>query len=224
MEEAAVDPQTVQSDLQTLAYEYQADSERWTWSEGLRELHGLVPGQRPTTQLLVDRMVAEDRPAMLARFRHHLENEGPYSCVYRMTDAQGRLRRLVFVGQSDAVAGIVKRLTGFVVDITEPVRESVRAAVEASSEHRAAIEQAKGALMVTFGVNPDVAFDILRAYSTRSNIKLAAVAEHIVIGLSDPAFSREEPVRCLLDIVTALTAPPGRPSGAAFLRDGRALE
>ena len=141
---------------------------------------------------------------MLATFRHHVEKAGPFSCVQRMTDCEDKVRRVIFVGQSEAVAGAVKRLTGFVVDITEPLREGARAAVAASHEHRAAIEQAKGALMLCFGIEEDAAFDLLRAYSSKHNLKLSVVAERIVAGLSDPAFSREEPVRSLLDIVVGL--------------------
>ena len=129
-------PQAVQSDGQTMFFEYQAESGRWTWSRSLRDLHGLAPGQEPTTELLLDSIVDEDRPEMLARFRGHLDNAGPFSCVYRMTDPAGQLRRVVFVAQSEAVVDVVKRLTGFVVDITEPLRDSARAAVAASSEHQ----------------------------------------------------------------------------------------
>ena len=191
-------------DGQTMYFEYEAESARWSWSRGLRELHALPAGEEPTTELALERVVAEDRPVILARFRRHLEQPGPYSCAYRMTNAENQVRRLLFVGQSEAVDGVVKRLSGFVVDITEPMRESARAAVAASAEHRAAIEQAKGALMLSFGVEEDVAFDLLKAYSSQHNVKLAVVAERIVAGLSDPAFSRDEPVRSLLDIVISL--------------------
>jgi hypothetical protein len=199
-----VAPHVVQSDGQTMFFEYQAESGRWTWSQSLRDLHGLAPGQDPTTELLLDSIVEEDRPEMLARFRGHLEKAGPFSCVYRMTGPSSQVRRVIFVAQSEAVADVVKRLTGFVVDITEPLRDSARAAVAASSEHRAAIEQAKGALMLCFGIEEDAAFDLLRAYSSHNNLKLSVVAERIVAGLSDPEFSREEPVQSLLDIVTGL--------------------
>jgi len=199
----------VQSDGQAMSFEYEAESGRWTWSHGLRELHDLAPDEVPTTDLILDRMVDEDRPVMLARFRHHLDHAGPYSCVYSLRRRDGQIRRVIFVGESEAVDGDVKRLTGFVVDLTEPIRETARAAVAASAEHRATIEQAKGALMLTFGVEEDGAFELLRAYSSRHNIKLAEVAHRIVAGLCDPAFSREEPVRSLLDIVIALEPGEG---------------
>ena len=201
-----------QSDGQAMSFEYEAESSRWTWSPGLRELHELAPGDVPTTDLILDRMVEADRPVMIARFRHHLDHPGPYSCVYSLVRSDGQVRRVIFVGKSEAVGGEVKRLTGFVVDITEPVRETARAAVAASAEHRAAIEQAKGALMLTFGVEEDGAFELLRAYSSRHNIKLAEVARRIVAGLCDPAFSRDEPVRSLLDIVIALEPSDGATS------------
>ena len=198
-------PHAVQSDGQTMYFRYEAGSGRWSWSPGLRALHGLGACAEPTTELMLDRMVEEDRPVMMARFEDHLREPGPYSCVYRMRDADDHLRRLIFVGQSEASAGgAVERLSGFVVDLTEPLRDSARAAVAASVEHRAAIEQAKGALMLSFGVEEDSAFDLLRAYSSQHNIKLAVVAERIVAGLSDPGFSRAEPVRSLLDIVIGL--------------------
>lgn len=198
-----------QSDGQTMSFEYEAESGRWTWSEGLRELHDLAPDEVPTTDLILDHMVEEDRPVMIARFQHHLDHPGPYSCVYSLVRGDGQIRRVIFVGESEAVGGEVKRLTGFVVDLTEPIRETARAAVAASAEHRAAIEQAKGALMLTFGVEEDGAFELLRAYSSRHNIKLAEVAHRIVAGLCDPAFSRDEPVRSLLDIVMSLEPSDG---------------
>jgi hypothetical protein len=194
-----------------MLFEYQLESSRWTWSQGLYDLHGIPAGAEPTTELMLSRMVEEDRPEMLARFQHHLEHEGPYSCAYRMTDPQGRLRRIMFVGQSEAVAGTIKRLTGFVVDITDPMRNHASEVITAVAEHRAAIEQAKGALMLLFGVEDGAAFDLLKVYSSRYNLKLAVVAERMVAGFTDPAFSRADPVHSLLDIVVTLGTDPPAP-------------
>ena len=210
-------PHAVQSDGQTMYFRYEVDGGRWTWSAGLREIHGLSPGQEPTAELMLDRVVEEDRPTVLARFEQRLGEPGPFSCVYRMRDAHGRVRRLIIVGQSDVTAEGVHRLWGFVVDLTEPLRASARAAVAASAEHRAAIEQAKGALMLSFGVEEEPAFELLRAYSSQNNIKLSAVAERIVAGLGDPAYSRAEPVESLLDIVMGLGSGGGRPFEAEAL-------
>ena len=182
------------ADGQVMLFEYQVEGRRWSWSGGLHALHGVGEHQVPTTELILSRMVEEDRPEMVARFRHHLEHEGPYSCVYRLRDPQGQVHRVMFVGQSEAVAGTVKRLTGIVVDVTEPLVEHAREAVAASAAHRAAIEQAKGALMMRFGVDADVAFGLLRTYSNQHNLKLATLAERMVAGFSEPASDRPRPL------------------------------
>ena len=169
------------------------------WGPG-REVPSLI--EDPVWVVMVEVIVVpNDSP------NDHLEHPGPYSCVYRLVDPDERVRRVIFVGESEAVDGAVTRLSGFVVDITEPMRRSAREAVAASVEHRASIEQAKGALMLTFGIGEGPAFDLLRAYSSHHNRKLAEVAERIVTGLADPHFSSDDPVRNLLDIVSGLQAP-----------------
>lgn len=191
---------------QLMLFEYQVEECRWSWSGGLHALHGVGAHHVPTTELILSRMVKEDRPEMLARFRHHLEHEGPYSCVYRLRDPQGQLRRVMFVGQSEAVDGAVKRLTGIVVDVTEPMMEHAREAVAAAAEHRSAIEQAKGALMLRFGVDADVAFGLLRSHSNQHNIKLATLAERMVAGFTDPTSDPRDPLEAQLDLPATATA------------------
>ena len=199
------------ADTRAALFEYDVPADRWAWSDRLRSLHGLGPKDEPSTDLMLARMVPEDRPTMTARFEQHLQNPGAYSCAYRLIDPAGRVRQIVLVGESEAAGGVVKRLHGFVVDITDAVRQRTAEAVGAAAEHRAAIEQAKGALMLGFGVDHDAAFDLLRTYSNRSNVKLAALAEHIVARLASPEFSREEPVRSLLDILMDLESPDSAP-------------
>ena len=216
-----MDPHAVQSDAQTMSFEFAFERNRWSWSQQLRDLFGLSAGQEPTTELMLARLVEEDRPVLLARLEDLLGQPGAQSCVCQLEDRYGRRRRVVVVGQSRAVAGTMTQLTGFVVDITEPFRETARAAVAASAEHRATIEQAKGALMVTFGVDEDAAFELLRAYSSQHNIKLTVVAARIVAGVADRAFSGQEPVSSLIDIVVGLRGSAGSPQVGALLRAER---
>jgi hypothetical protein len=206
------------SDADIGRFEYDAVEDRWRWSTELRDLHGLGPDDRPTTELLLEHMVAEDRQVMHARFLDHLQRPGPYSCSYRLVDTHGRQRHLVFVGESEARSGEVVRLHGFVVDITEELRNATGAAVAASQEHRATIEQAKGALMMTFGVEEDMAFHLLRNYSNRHNVKLVEVADRLVAGLSDPAYHRDHPVEGVLRIIADLASPIPRRVRPARLR------
>lgn len=192
------------TDQPALSFEYDATADRWTCSADLCELYGIPSDQDPTTELMLGRVVEDDRRVVLEQFEDVLRRARPFSLEYRLVDPDGRTRRLVLVGQSDDAGGEVKRLSGFIVDITQTIRDGAAEAVLASTEHRAAIEQAKGALMLSFGVGEDTAFQMLRTYSNQHNTKLVRVAEYIIAGLVDPAFAREEPVRSLLDILISL--------------------
>lgn len=200
------------TDEPALLFEFDATADRWSCSAGLCELYGIPPGQDPTTPLMLERVVAEDRHVVLQRFEEVLSRARPFSLEYRLVAPDGRTRRLVLVGESEDAGGEVKRVSGFIVDITQTIRDGAAEAVLASTEHRAAIEQAKGALMLSFGIGEDAAFEMLRTYSNQHNTKLVRVAEYIIAGLADPAFAREEPVRCLLDILLSLESAAAQES------------
>ena len=187
-----------------MLFEYDVPGDRWFWSSGLRELHGLAPGADPTTDVLIGHVVEDEQDAARRKLVEYSTTPGCYSFAYRMRDNHRHLRHLRFVCQSEAVGWEVKRLHGFIVDVTDTMRGHADQAVAHAVEHRAVIEQAKGALMVSFGIDDAAAFELLRGYSSRTNTKLVTVAEHIAKGLSDPRFSREEPVRSLLDILLEL--------------------
>lgn len=190
-----------------LLFEYDVQTGRWTWSHGLRELHGLSPHDEPTTDVMLERMLEDDRVTTFERFHEHLRTPGPYSCIYRMRDPAGRLHSLRYVGYSEPGGDEVKRLYGFVIDITGMLRDNAAQAVAGVLEHRAEIEQAKGALMLTFSIDDEAAFELLRSYSSRTNTKLAVVAQHIVQGLHDPGIPSADPVRRLLDLLDDLQHP-----------------
>ena len=69
----------------------------------------------------------------------------------------------------------------------EPVANGEVAALERENDQlreaidsRAVIEQAKGALMLRYGLDDDAAFAVLRRWSQDSNIKLHTVADTLV--------------------------------------------
>ncbi|MEO5982271.1 MAG: PAS and ANTAR domain-containing protein [Pedococcus sp.] len=194
--------------LPALTFSYDVGKASWTWAAGLRELHGLGSSEEPTTEEFLARMHQGDRVVMISRFQHHLEHAGPYACSYRMRDASGHQRRLIFVGQSEAVAGVVKRLSGFVVDITEPAREFGREAVAASALHRSTVEQAKGALMLAFKVDDGGAAGLLQAYASRHRLTTLAVATVIVKQLADPRRDASDPSGAMESIVASLAQQP----------------
>jgi PAS domain S-box-containing protein len=190
-------------------FSYDVQASRWAWSPALYELHGLAAGEQPVTGHLLDRMVEEDAVGAEERMRHHLTHPGPYTSLYRMVDARGSQRRLRVVGNAVVEGEEVARLEGFVLDVTEDVRALQASAVDAAMEHRAAIEQAKGALMLALHIDEDEAFDVLRSFSNNQNEKLWAVAERLTDSFRDSRYVDLDPVR-LLEVLL-----PGEPQAAA---------
>jgi hypothetical protein len=155
----------------------------WTWSQGLRDLHGLAKTEQPRTDHMLQAAHPEDIPVLEAGLRRLLAQPGPDTWTYRMTDAAGRLRRLRVVATALGSGEDVTTLEGFVLDVTQDIRDWQAEAVDAALEHRATIEQAKGALMVALRIDDEEAFDVLRSVSSHRNEKLWAVAQHLVCEL-----------------------------------------
>ena len=64
--------------------------------------------------------------------------------------------------------------------IAAAVAEIISAAVAEIAENTAVIDQAKGMLILLYGVDDQTAFDTLRRHSQNTNIKLRALAEQLV--------------------------------------------
>ena len=64
--------------------------------------------------------------------------------------------------------------------IAAAIAEIISAAVAEIAENRAVIDQAKGMLILLYGVDDQTAFDTLRWHSQNTNIKLRALAEQLV--------------------------------------------
>ena len=108
-----------------------------------------------------------------------------FSTRHRILDTRGVVHQVVVVGdlltdRQDVVIGT----HGYYVDITpssDRAREDlISERVAEITEHRAVIEQAKGMLMLVYGLDDDAAFDLLRWRSQSSNVKLRRLAEKIV--------------------------------------------
>jgi hypothetical protein len=66
-------------------------------------------------------------------------------------------------------------------DLAAPTEQQrITAAVQVIAESRALIEQAKGMLMLLYGIDGDKAFDLLRWQSQEHNIKLRLIAEQVM--------------------------------------------
>ena len=84
------------------------------------------------------------------------------------------------------------------------------AAMQGKIATLAVIEQAKGALMVTYGLTADEAFELLRFHSQTRNVKLRAIAAQLTARLStSPTSSRAitQFDRLIADVTRDLQTP-----------------
>lgn len=172
------------------------EDERWTWSDEMYRIHGYERGDVvPTTDLVLSHKHPTDRIPAAETIRRSLDSGRPFSHYHRIIDAAGRVRQVLSVGEGIRNdAGLLLGVHGFMIDLSGvidgEVRESAATAVAEARRNSAVIEQAKGALMLYFGVPAEEAFSLLAARSQQTNTKLAALAERIVVSLPDQSDAR----------------------------------
>ena len=167
-------------------FRFYFEDQRWEWSEQVQRMHGYEPGTvRPTTELVLAHKHPDDRGQVAATIDEMLHTHRAFSTRHRILDTSGVVHHVVVVGDQltdhhDVVIGT----HGYYVDITPtPDRTSddlITAKVAEITEHRAVIEQAKGMLMVIYGLDAVAAFDLLKWRSQESNIKVRRLAHQIV--------------------------------------------
>jgi ANTAR domain/PAS fold len=168
------------------SFRFYFEDQRWEWSEQVQRLHGYEPGTvTPTTELVLGHKHPEDRREVAKTIDDMLRTHRAFSTRHRIVDTHGDTHQVVVVG--DLLTddqGAVVGTHGYYVDITpssDRAREDlISARVAEITEHRAVIEQAKGMLMLIYGLDDDAAFDLLRWRSQSSNVKLRRLAEKIV--------------------------------------------
>jgi PAS domain-containing protein len=159
---------------------------KWDWDDEVFRIHGHEPGSvEPTTELVLERKHPDDRARVRAMLDRVSKFGGPFSISYRLLRADGEERRVVLVGEGAVCdPDEVTTIDGYYIDLTEDFAEEseeyAAAAVEASAENRAVIEQAKGALMLAYGLDSDQAFSMLRWWSRNHNVKVRELAARLV--------------------------------------------
>jgi hypothetical protein len=168
-------------------------TEQWWWSPELFSLHGIPAGSvEPSVGLLLSHVHNADRPDM----REALSAAGtagtPFAREYRALRMDGQQRTALLICEPEATPnGTVTALTGLVVDVTEsratpPADEQVHRLeteveqLRSAMASRAAIEQAKGILMLLMGCGDQVAFDLLAHISSHTHRKVRDVAVSII--------------------------------------------
>ncbi len=221
-------------------FTYDPASDRWTWSDELYAVHGFDAGEVvPTTSLAQAHQHPDDRAAIRALATDALESGLPRAALHRIVDAAGRERHVVVVLEPrPAPAGTT--LEGVVVDVSVAHARSsaaqANAMLEAATAARSVIDQAKGALMLVHGVSDDTAFELLRWYSQRTNLRLRTLAERVVAATARPGLLPADlrrridgvlhaattgsavPTTPAASLADALTTDEVRLPGATFLR------
>jgi anti-anti-sigma regulatory factor len=156
-------------------------AQRWWWSDDVFLIHGMQPGDVvPTRELLLTHVHRDDRAVVVAALDRSIDELHPRACSYRLHDKSGTVHRVVLAVAGDGDG----ELTGFLVDVTAAydtlLAERVNAELARALESHAAIDQAKGVLMLTYGVDEDAAFGILKQSSQRHNTRLRELAGRVV--------------------------------------------
>ncbi|AHH16798.1 putative transcription antitermination regulator [Nocardia nova SH22a] len=159
--------------------------QRWEWSEEVARMYGYPADTEPSTDLLLSHKHPDDRERMADSIATALETGDPICGQHRIVDSDGQSRDIIVVGDHLADdAGTIIGTCGFFVDITETIagerNEAISEVLPDLIEARAVIEQAKGALVLAYGISPDQAFRVLSWRSQETNTKLRDLAVQFV--------------------------------------------
>ena len=182
-------------------YRYDRRADTWTWSPEMATLLNTARnGAHPCTELLVRSLHPGDRPRALDAIAGACSTGAPFALRVRLGSRGGGERPAVLVGEPvlDATGG-VDALEGVLVEVPPEPRPPASPAAAADGgedrvttletevtqlrtamSSRAAIEQAKGILMLLTSCGEQVAFDLLAHISSNSHRKVRDVAVAIV--------------------------------------------
>ncbi|MFI6172928.1 PAS and ANTAR domain-containing protein [Nocardia sp. NPDC051052] len=160
--------------------------QRWEWSDEVALIHGYQPGAvQPSTELLLSHKHPEDREQVANTIARTVETGEPFCSRHRIIDTKGCVRHVLVVGDDMTDDnGTVIGTSGYYVDITNALEEDRRQTLDGALPElystRAEIEQAKGALMLIYGITAEQAFRVLIWRSQETGAKLRALAAQLV--------------------------------------------
>ncbi|WP_315097713.1 ANTAR domain-containing protein [uncultured Cellulomonas sp.] len=196
-------------------FQFTSTTERWWWSDEMFRIHGMEPAEVvPTTELFLSHVHPEERTRVAEALAVSADPEAR-TCEYRLVDLAGTEHHVTLVVAHQAPDGAVGTSSGFVVDATRQrdllVAEQVNEQLTAALESHAAIDQAKGVLMLTYGVDSETAFAMLRTSSQQHNVRLRTLAArvvHAVDGGLDPR-ARDAVDRAVSAVLSDAAPPHG---------------
>ncbi|MFW3170140.1 ANTAR domain-containing protein [Geodermatophilus sp. CPCC 206100] len=176
-------------------YRYDRRVGTWAWSPEMTALLGHARGgAQPCTELLVRSLHAGDRTRALEAIATACTSGLPFSLRVRLCNRAGMERTAVLIGEPEVdPGGTVSALEGLLVEVppethrpgTTPGQddgdrvhalETEVAQLRTAMSSRAAIEQAKGILMLLTGCGDQVAFETLAHISSNCHRKVRDVA------------------------------------------------
>ncbi|AFU01177.1 PAS and ANTAR domain-containing protein [Nocardia brasiliensis] len=164
--------------------------ERWEWSDEVAQIHGYAPGAvQPTTELLLSHKHPDDREQVANTIARTVETGEPFCSRHRIIDTRGRVRHVLVVGDDmyDDKAKVVGT-SGYYVDITDTLAEDRRQTLDGALPElytaRAAIEQAKGALRLVYGISAEQALRVLVWRSQETGVELRVLATQLLSELT----------------------------------------
>jgi len=157
---------------------------RWDVSRTALEMCGVPAGADLGLDVVTALLEDGDRATVSALVTTALREHRPFSLHRELARSDGSACWVGLVGEGAYAGDALVAVHGHVVDLTgvleERLNERLDQAVSEVVAHRASIEQAKGALALTYGFDEDAAMLLLRRWSSRRNIKVNVLAERLV--------------------------------------------
>jgi anti-anti-sigma regulatory factor len=217
-----------------------SDGESLAWSEPVYRIHGFQPGDVvPSTALMLAHCHRDDRAGLESVLRGApTEPAAGRTARYRLLDAAGEERVVLAVlageadprgtrtgdgsldAQADTPDAPARQQLGLLIDLGAEIgATAARRADEmltAAIASREVIDQAKGAVMLAYGIDGAAAFEFLRWHSEHLNVKVRSLAERLLEAL--PGRRAAVDSRELLD--TALASLADVPGATTAALDG----
>ncbi len=208
-------------------FHYDVPTDTWWWCPNLYAMHGFTPHEIvPTTALMAAHQHPDDRAGTVDLITAAVTDGKPFCSRHRILDARRRVHTVITIGEGIREAdGRIVQVRGYLIDVTDSLHRDLaaatRQAVELSAATRATIEQAKGALMITYGLDENEAFALLRRHSQHSNIKLRDIATGITDRSNDPGIAGLTANGKITEIYAALTGNNQTPMPGISTSDPR---
>lgn len=159
------------------------------WAPELSRRFRLSPGEAPSWERMAALCHPDDAAEVAAAVSACVRDGTPVAALHRVracdVGAPDEWRWVVLgLTAIRSPDGAIERLIGRLLDVTNrqqrALAEWANAIVDRTLDSRAVIDQAKGALMLTYGLDAEAAFRLLVWQSKQTNVRVRELAERLV--------------------------------------------